>query len=291
MGLTREFIYHAGTYDLSKTLESGQSFRFTKLSTQSPEPTVEYLVYDGEKRCRVSQDMLDIPFRPICLEASEQDIPYWMNYFDFKGEEEAFEEAKKIREIMGDPFLSEAYEFSKGIHLLHQDPWQVMVSFIISQRKSIPAIKTSIHRMCMDAGMVNWDDRFFMFPHPETLATVTDEDMRSYGLGYRAKYVSSAAKRVAEGFDLDSLKSTHCDSKTAYDTLLTFPGIGTKVANCIMLFGLGFRNVFPVDVWIERALSQWGKTQEQALELSGEYSGIVQQYIYYYMIHSKEREA
>lgn len=191
------------------------------------------------------------------------------NYFKFD-EEDAFEIKNP------DPFLTEAIEHSPGLVILRQDPWEVLISFIISQRKSIPAIKNSIERLCKAYG-TPIDDTHYAFPTAEQLICLDKDDC---GLGYRKNYIEELARDVVNGkFNMEELVTADYDK--AKETLLSIRGVGEKIANCVLLFGLGFDNAFPIDTHMRRVLDEHYPNGFPYERYDGQL-GLVQQYLFEY---------
>lgn len=191
----------------------------------------------------------------------------WSNYFNFSSD-------NKIKNP--DPFLAKAIEHSPGLVILHQDPWEVLISFIISQRKSIPAIKNSIERMCKAYGD-RIDDMHWAFPTAEQLVYLDKDDC---GLGYRKGYIEGVARDAVNGrFSMEELISANYD--TAKKMLLGIKGVGEKVANCVLLFSLGFDNAFPIDVHIKNILDKYYSDGFPYDRYDGQL-GLVQQYLFEY---------
>ena len=199
----------------------------------------------------------------------------WRSYFDmdtdYAGAMESIPEE--------DGFLRMAAASGAGLRILRQDPWEMLITFIISQRKSIPAIRTSVERLCALCGrdMGSW----YAFPTAEEIAACTMDELRSCGVGYRAKYISETAKRCI-GCDLHTLD--HLDDEALLDALMAFPGVGVKVAHCVMLFGYHRFGAAPVDVWIQRVIDQhYGGVNP--FPRYGNIAGLYQQYMFYYRQH------
>lgn len=175
-----------------------------------------------------------------------------------------------------DPFLAKAIEHSPGLVILHQNPWEVLISFIISQRKSIPAIKNSIERMCKAYGSPI-DDIHYAFPTAEQLMWIDKDEC---GLGYRKNYIRQLSRDVVDGkFNMEELVAADYD--TAKKMLLSIKGVGEKVANCVLLFGLGFDNAFPIDVHMKRVLDEHYPDGFPFEKYDGQL-GLVQQYLFEY---------
>lgn len=175
-----------------------------------------------------------------------------------------------------DPFLAKAIEHSPGLVILRQDPWEVLISFIISQRKSIPAIKNSIERLCKAYG-TPIDDTYYAFPTAEQLTHLDKDDC---GLGYRKSYIEELAKDVVNGkFSMEELVAADYD--TAKKMLLSIKGVGEKVANCTLLFSLGFYNAFPIDVHVKNILDKYYPDGFPYDRYDGQL-GLIQQYLFEY---------
>lgn len=180
-------------------------------------------------------------------------------------------------------FLTQAEQAGRGLRILRQDPWEMLITFIISQRKNIPAIRQAVEKLAVLYGHPV-KEMLFTFPTPEELGSASEADLRAAGLGYRAPYVKDAADKVLSGeLDLEALGKL--DDEALFEKLMTVKGVGKKVANCICLFGFGRTSRAPVDVWIERAISLCGGVDP--FPAFGEYAGIMQQYAFYYMTHQK----
>jgi N-glycosylase/DNA lyase len=157
------------------------------------------------------------------------------------------------RALAGDPVLARILPHTRGLAILAQDPWEVLISFIISQNNNIPKIARSIERLARALGEPL--GTAYAFPSPARLAAAHPRTLRACLLGYRAPYVRAAARLVAEGrLDLDALR--RAPEGDAREALLRIPGVGEKVGDCVLLFGLGHTTAFPVDVWVRRAVER-----------------------------------
>lgn len=247
---------------------------------------VPKLVFDCGQCFRWNSDGVGIANGKIARVKRENDIVYiecnpedfesfWAEYFDIDTDYE------KIRATFTDSNLSEAMEFGKGIRILKQDTWEALISFIISQCNNIPRIRSIIEKMCSIFGeeVEGFGVKRFSFPDAKTLANCTLSDLEPLRAGYRAKYILNAARLVASGeVDLNEIKNM--PTCLARKELLKLEGVGNKVADCVLLFGMGKLDAFPIDVWMKRALDELygGKTPD-----FGEFSGIAQQYLFHYM--------
>ena len=184
-----------------------------------------------------------------------------------------------------DPFLAKAIEHSPGLVILRQDPWEVLISFIISQRKSIPAIKNSIERLCKAYGD-RIDKTHYAFPTAEQLMFM-NLDRDDCGLGYRKDYIFRLARDVVDGnFSMEELVTADYD--TAKQMLLGIRGVGEKVANCVLLFGLSFDNSFPIDVHVQKVLDEHYPDGFPYERYDGQL-GLVQQYLFEYQRYLSKR--
>ena len=177
-----------------------------------------------------------------------------------------------------DPLLEKAVAFAPDIRILNQEPWEAMCSFIISQCNNIGRIKGIISRLCTAYGE-EAENGMHAFPLPEKLASLKDEDLLRLGCGFRAPYIIDAARRVSCGsVDFGVLKGMPLAE--ARKKLTCVRGVGPKVADCTLLYGMHRLEAFPMDVWMKRAMKTLfpGRTPE----FFGRYAGIAQQYIYYY---------
>lgn len=184
--------------------------------------------------------------------------------------------------ITAQTFLDRAVKAGTGIRILRQDPWEMLITFIISQRKNIPAIRKAVQLLAQTYGHPIGDTGSFSFPLPEDLRDVTAENLRELGLGYRAPYVRCAAQRVLDGrLNFDELQKL--PDEELFSELMQVEGVGKKVANCVCLFGFSRTARSPVDVWISRAIDLCGGADP--FPAFGDAAGIVQQYVFYFMKH------
>jgi N-glycosylase/DNA lyase len=201
----------------------------------------------------------------------------WRRYFDLDTDYEAAHWGPE----MG-AYFAQCAEFGRGIRILRQDPWEALCSFILSQCNNIPRIQRIVETLCREFGSpIRYRERtLYRFPSPEVIAALTIEDLSPLRCGYRAPYVLTAARAVASGkLDLDSLAAG--STASALQTLCTLPGVGKKVASCVVLFGLHKLDAFPVDIWMKRALRTHFPRDFDPGTL-GPYAGVAQQYIFYY---------
>ncbi len=249
--------------DLDKIIGSGQCFRPRKISDKT------YLFITGEHAVEITDegDYLSVS----CTKNEWESV--WHSYFDLDTN------YRKIRESIpkNDRYLQKAAEDGAGIRILRQDKFETLISFIISQRKSIPAIRTSIGRL------VDLYGHNGFFPKPSDMLRATDEELASCGLGYRIPYIKKAVERIAHcDTDLDALDKL--SDGDLFEELKSFAGVGDKVANCVALFAYHRCARAPVDTWIARVIN------DQYFGVNpfpryGEYAGIMQQYMFYNSIN------
>ena len=257
-------------FDARKIAESGQCFRWERLGMN------EFRILSGD-RCLY---MTSLGPGRFDLDCTEEDVPFWRDYFDLQ---ESYQTIRGIPDPTDDPFLSRAATSERGIRILRQDPWETMVSFIISQNRNIPAICRSVELLCRAAGKELCDGRgetYHSFPAPSQILALSDEKLDTCRLGYRARYVRAAAQAVEEGtLDLNALRSS--GEEDAQAALMSVCGIGVKVAACIRLFGLHQLNAFPVDTWMRRILEN-EYPAGYPYERYRPYNGVYQQYMFAY---------
>ena len=261
-----------GSFEPQHIFECGQCFRWER------ERDGSYTAVAKSRVLNVRKENGTVIFDNV-TEEEFHDI--WHGYFDLSTD---YGQIKQTLST-GDFFLKAATEYGGGIRILNQDLWECVVSFIISANNNIPRIQGIIQRLCERFGdRVSYGGKtYFTFPGPERI----EGDLSFLRAGYRERYIKNACETFLSGVFLD-IKSLNTDS--ARKKLLTISGVGPKVADCILLFGLGRREVFPVDVWVKRCLdSLYGEAiktktpREFAAETFGPLAGFAQQYLFYYM--------
>lgn len=196
----------------------------------------------------------------------------WYTYFDFGRDYASI--CEKLKE---DALLSETIDRYYGIRILNQDPWEALVSFVISQQNNIKRIKGIIKRLCEAYGS-KITDGWYSFPDAKTLSECSTEDFEAIGAGYRGKYLKRLADDVAGGkINLEEIKAMPLED--AKKALLNIYGIGIKVADCALLFGFQFVECFPVDVWMKRVLEYYPNGLPECFK---GYEGIAQQYLFHW---------
>ncbi|MCR4672894.1 MAG: DNA-3-methyladenine glycosylase 2 family protein [Lachnospiraceae bacterium] len=255
--------------DFEKIRDSGECFRVKRFE----DDTFRFIT--GDKVLYIKENCPG-EFEVSCSKDEWDSV--WADYFDLG------RNYSEIRNRLSgdDDYSQKAIDFSSGIRILKQDPWETLVSFIISQRKSIPSISSAIEKIsaCFGRKIETEREVIYTFPDASEFPAEGDERLASCSLGYRLPYVEKAAAEVRSGsLDLEALRSLN--DKALLDRLMKLYGVGVKVANCVCLFAYGRTSMAPIDTWIARVIdSEYGGTDP--FPQYGEYAGILQQYIFYY---------
>ena len=225
--------------DIERSCACGQSFRWKKDGDGFVAPALGRVV-------RVCQNDCDISIYP-CKKGEEKD---WLAYFDLDRDYAAIEKRLSV-----DEQLSMCIGSASGIRVFAQEPFETLITFIISANNNIGRIAGIVERLCALCGeKAEFDGKeYYLFPKPESIAALEESELVRIGSGYRAPYIKKSAAIIAGGYQLEKLRDMPLD--IARKELLKFPGVGPKVADCVLLFGLGHTDAFPVDVWIGRAMS------------------------------------
>ena len=221
----------------------------------------------------------------LCCSPEEYE-GFWKSYFDMDADYGFYRASVDPQ----DAFLTEAAKEGRGIRILRQDPWEMIITFIISQRKNIPAIKSCVEALCSRFGEPIKDGAdgagpLYAFPSAEALAGASEEELRACSLGYRAPYIKATAQAVLNG-DLDPYRLYDLSNEELLDALMGLKGVGVKVANCVMLFAYHRIDAFPIDVWISRMLEEH-YAQGFPYERYQGFAGIMQQYMFFHAISNK----
>lgn len=265
-------IITSKNFNLEHIAMSGQCFRMHKL-----EKDKYSLVALGRyiELTQITPDTVEI----TCEEEEYQRI--WKEYFDM-----GYDYHRIVSSLLTgeDEFLKSAADYGRGLRILKQDVYETLITFIISQRKSIPAIKNCVEALSQMFGQrkksIHNQIDYYTFPTPEELSNATKGELREAGLGYRDDYLIKTTEAILQG-KVDLLKLQHMPYEESIQELMTLSGVGIKVANCVALFGLHHIDAFPVDVWIDRILNQVYNKKFNVNQYSG-FAGIVQQYMFYY---------
>ena len=278
-------------FNIKQILECGQCFRWERISDTN------YIIVAYRRVIEVIQDGSKVTILNTTMKDFDE---IWKDYFDLNVN---YEEVKE--ELSKDELLKKSVEFGYGIRILNQDPFEMLISFIISARNSIPSIMKTIKKISE-----RWGDKieykgniYYAFPTPEQLNKATLEEIKETGASFRSKYIIDTISKVnavieakdnkaldeeLQQFDLEYIKSLPVDE--CHKALQNFMGVGAKVADCIMLFSMSKHSAFPVDVWIKRAMIHFYLAPDVSLnkirvfgrDKFGELAGLAQQYLFYY---------
>lgn len=249
-------------FDLKQILKSGQCFRIKEYNTD------EFIAITGLHVVKIHKYLNGYIFH--C--PTEIFINIWIPYFDLNTDYATFQS-----QIKDDSFLERALKFGDGIRILRQDLWETIVSFIISQRNNIPRIQKSIELLCQHFGsyLTSIDGRkIYAFPTREQLV---NSDISVASLGYREDYIKDLCSNP--NFNLDAFQSG--DFYKTKENLLQIRGVGEKVANCIMLFGLHYMDSYPKDVWVNKLINDVYNGNFDVTKYTG-FAGYIQQLQFYY---------
>ena len=238
---------------LRRTLDSGQAFRWRWEPRDGGAEVATGVV--GAHRLRVTQNARGIHLLAPATAAARDALARYLTLPSAGASGDGAPGLRRIEALLAaDAVLARVLPRTRGITLLVQDPWEVLISFIVSQNNNIPKITRSIEGLARALG-APLEDGVHAFPSPARLAAAHPATLRACHLGYRAPYVREAARRVADGrLDLNRLRRLPDDE--AREALRELPGIGDKVADCVLLFALGHVTAFPVDVWVRRAVER-----------------------------------
>ncbi len=280
-------ISFAGPLDLTWTLESGQTFRWRREEPDGEstgQPWYQGVIFDNIVRMRRAPEGIEFTSHPDDESVLESLV---RSYLRLDDDLDAI-----YRAIDKDDRIGGSIRSYHGMRLARQDPWECLVSFICSSTSNIPRIKKDVEAMSTHFGRRLTLDRIGRgtFPDPEALASAGEEALRRLGLGFRAKYVAAVAETAAAGgLDIFALRETPYDE--GLEVLTGLPGVGDKVANCVLLFSLDKLEAFPVDVWIHRALQDWYLDPDSKLNRIemrrwaqrhfGPYAGYANQYLFH----------
>ena len=255
------YTFVCNEFDPERILFCGQAFRWKK----------EGEIYSGIASghfLTLSVKENEVTFHDI----NEDEKDFWLNYFDIQTDYAAL-----VNTFSADESMKKACGMCKGIRVLRQDPFEVLISFIISQNNNIKRITGIIERLCEYYGEPT--EHGYMFPNKEALYDVAPDDLALLRAGFRAKYIAHAMELIKSGeIDLDSIYDMDID--TAREYLKKIKGVGDKVADCVLLFGYHKTEAFPKDVWIKRVMRElYPSGLPQCIK---GYEGIAQQYLFDY---------
>ena len=280
----RYILRNQDSFELKDIFECGQCFRWNEQEDGSYTGVIKNAILN------VKKENENIIFTGICEEDIKSLIEY---YFDLNTDYEKIKQ--KLSNI--DEYLKTSIEYGKGIRILNQDLWEMIISFIISANNNIPRIKGIIERLSQKYGNeIEWKgQKYYTFPTAEQLKDVTVEKYRKLGLGFRDIRLYETTQMILnKEVDLEKLKNNP-NTQEVRNELLTLSGVGPKVADCILLFSdLKRFDIFPIDVWVRRVMNDLyikendetkvskTKIEKLAEEKFGDLKGLAQQYLFYW---------
>ncbi|WZL80364.1 DNA glycosylase [Vallitaleaceae bacterium 9-2] len=266
--------------DIYKILQSGQVFRYEVISEKD-----YVLIYQNHY---VHVKKVEGGYHFYCEE--QEFYTVWSLYLALDLNYQEINQAI----IKADPRLEAVIQEQKGLRILRQDPFEMLLTFIISQSKAIPQIRKLVNALSDQYGQYLGEVEsrpIYAFPTSHALQEITQEQFRAMKFGYRAPYLVDAIKQVCEGKVVLDLNAS-LDANQTMEMLKQIKGVGDKVASCVALFGLGYMEAFPVDVWMRKTMVYLYDTldaktkdihiQQFGEKLFGVYAGIAQQYIFEY---------
>lgn len=258
---------------LARTLESGQCFRWRREEPDGGEVIYRGIV--GTRAARIRQETEGITL----LDIKEADAPFWRNYFDAETDYEAI-----LNRFSEDEILRRAVSENRGLRILRQEPFETLITFILSQNNNIPRIRGIVERLCIAVGepiaaFGESSAAEYGFPSARRLAEAAPSELEPIRAGFRTRYIMDAARKVADG-TVDLSEVDRADYETGKAMLRRIVGVGEKVADCVLLFAYHKTEAFPSDVWIKRIMAEYYKNGLPECAV-GE-KGIAQQYLFEY---------
>jgi len=261
-------------FDPVKIFECGQCFRWNALE-------------DGDYVGVVRSAAARVHFEngTAYIKATGGDVLLWSDYFDLETDYAGIRAGLCV-----DDYMRRCSQSGAGIRILRQEPWEALCSFIISQCNNIPRIKGIVERLCANFGeRIEFEGReYYSFPEAEKIALLSEKDLSVIRAGYRAEYIIAAARSAVSG-ETDFELLDKMDAVSAKKEIMKLRGVGSKVADCFVLFGLHKLNAFPIDVWMKRAIAEhYGKSFSPGI--FGDYAGLAQQYMFHYARNVRQEE-
>ncbi len=272
------------SFEPEHIFECGQCFRWNKQDDGS------YTGIFKENVVNVKKENNRIIFKGICKGNIKEEC---IDYFDLDTDYDNIK--NKLSNV--DDYLKTSIKYGEGIRILNQDLWETLISFIISANNNIPRIKGIIERISKKYGKkIVWNNNeYYTFPTPKELSKASVEDLRNLGLGFRDVRVYETTRIINENPNKLNELEDEKDVNRLREELLEFPGVGPKVADCVMLFSTLKRlEVFPIDVWVRRVMNELYIKNEDETKINkkeieqlaktkyGNLAGIAQQYLFYW---------
>jgi N-glycosylase/DNA lyase len=267
-------------YDLAATLTSGQAFRWKRCGD----------AWEGVVAGRWVELRQEAGAIVARAAEAQRDWNWLRHYLQIDVDLE-----KVLATFPNDDAMRASVTACRGLRLLRQDPWECLASFILSSTKQIVQIQQIVRALCECVGsrvtVPAAHEAQYAFPTPEQVASAAERDLRACKMGFRAPNLLATARMVAAG-EVDLARLAEQDCETARTALVQFPGVGEKIANCVLLFAYGFQDAFPVDVWVRKALLHlyFPRRRPSAQRLErfirtyfGPNAGYAQQYLFHYM--------
>lgn len=270
-------------FNLEHIFDCGQCFRWERQDDGS---------YTGAAMGKIVNMRFEPEGRLTVDNCTEEEFTrIWTPYLDLE------RDYAKIKYSLQGEEIQKAMKYGYGIRILKQDFWEALLSFIISQNNNIPRIKGCIEaltRCCGEKIGIYKGKDYYALPKPETLANMTPDKLAECRLGYRGPYLIKTAQKVLEkgGAEAAEKELRNCETfEEVQEALREYPGVGPKVASCTALFGLGFLDAFPIDVWMRRVMHRlYGMDEKDVRSMEdfakknfAPYGGIAQQYLFYYI--------
>lgn len=277
-------IKNVTDFDLRHIFDCGQCFRWNAENDGS------YVGIASGRAVRIYKNGNDVYIKGGNIE----DIDFWSNYFDLNRN---YRQIKS--EFSKDEILNEAILYGEGLRILNQDPFETIISFILSANNRIPMIKRSVGLISKTFGeKIEFEgNEYYSFPDAEKIANSDDQAIEKCYCGFRAPYVLETSRAIAQGkVNLDNIKNMPTDQ--AHNELMKLKGIGPKVADCILLFSFNKSDTFPVDVWVKRVMQYFYLAPDVSLKRIrdfgrvqfGTYAGFAQEYLFFYARDLKGKE-
>ncbi|GAA0127009.1 DNA-3-methyladenine glycosylase [Clostridium sp. CTA-19] len=269
-------------FELKDIFDCGQCFRWNKTKDNT------YIGVAYNKVIEIEKEGNNVIIHNSSLKDFNE---IWCEYFDLKRN---YSEIKE--ELKKDSILATAVAFGEGIRILKQEPFEILISFIVSANNRIPMIKRAINNISKEYGneLEYKGEKYYSFPSVDRLIEASQEDIEKMGVGFRAKYIVDSIDKVYNNvYNLEEIKSM--DDDGCHEGLKQFNGVGPKVADCIMLFSMQKYSSFPVDVWVKRAMQHFyvapdvslPKIRMFARDKFGNLAGFAQQYLFFYARENK----
>jgi N-glycosylase/DNA lyase len=282
----------ASPSDLKRTLTCGQVFRWNRFGSW-------WYGVVGKQVIKIRQRDNKLEFQIFPPKTDPESVK---NYFRLDDDLPHI-----LSRIAKDQHIRSAIHHFRGLRITRQEPWECLISYICATYKNIPAIKNMIHNLAREFGTkigVDGHD-FYTFPEPQKLAEANLRELMACKLGYRARYVFETS-RIIHNRELDLKTLRTADYEEAKHELLLLPGVGHKVADCMLLFSLDKLEAFPVDTWMKRIIlehytncfeksfiraisnrksltpHEYMKIGEFGRRYFGEYAGYAQEYLFHY---------